>query len=160
MVNTTKQCGSWAMNFFFLYLKIKTFQHISNVNEIMQHLNTYAPVGTRGLKSRLCPPYPHACRKRRLKWGRYIAQVADTALSTYLTLPEYICKHIANYFRSTTKLSYFEGKHTFRDLVDFTEVLLFGALADTFDFFTLVCWFSLGFTGVSDFFGTSGVESG
>ena len=27
----------------------------------------------------------HACRKRRLKWGRYIALVADTALSTNLT---------------------------------------------------------------------------
>ena len=30
------------------------------------------PVGTRGLKSRMCPPYPHACRKRRLKWGAVI----------------------------------------------------------------------------------------
>ena len=29
-------------------------------------------VGTRGLKSRMCPPYPHACRKRRLKWGAVI----------------------------------------------------------------------------------------
>ena len=31
-----------------------------------------SPVGTRGLKSRKCPPYPHACRKRRLKWGTFI----------------------------------------------------------------------------------------
>ena len=31
-----------------------------------------ASVGTRGLKSRMCPPYPHACRKRRLKWGAVI----------------------------------------------------------------------------------------
>ena len=23
-------------------------------------------------KSRMCPPYPHACRKRRLKWGAVI----------------------------------------------------------------------------------------
>ena len=30
------------------------------------------PVGTRGFKSRMCPPYPHACRKRRLKWGAVI----------------------------------------------------------------------------------------
>ena len=30
------------------------------------------PVGTRGYKSRMCPPYPHACRKRRLKWGAVI----------------------------------------------------------------------------------------
>ena len=30
------------------------------------------PAGTRGLKSRMCPPYPHACRKRRLKWGAVI----------------------------------------------------------------------------------------
>ena len=30
------------------------------------------PVGTRGLKSIMCPPYPHACRKRRLKWGAVI----------------------------------------------------------------------------------------
>ena len=45
-----------------------------------------APVGTWGLKSRMCPPYPHACRKRRLKMGRrYKAQVADTALSSNLT---------------------------------------------------------------------------
>ena len=29
-------------------------------------------VGTRGFKSRMCPPYPHACRKRRLKWGAVI----------------------------------------------------------------------------------------
>ena len=29
-------------------------------------------VGTRGVKSRKCPPYPHACRKRRLKWGAVI----------------------------------------------------------------------------------------
>ena len=33
---------------------------------------TIFPVGTRGLKSRMCPPYPHACRKRRLKWGAVI----------------------------------------------------------------------------------------
>ena len=32
----------------------------------------FSPVGTRGLKSRMCPPYPHACRKRRLKWGAVI----------------------------------------------------------------------------------------
>ena len=25
-----------------------------------------------GFKSRMCPPYPHACRKRRLKWGAVI----------------------------------------------------------------------------------------
>ena len=31
-----------------------------------------APVGTRGFKSGMCPPYPHACRKRRLKWGAVI----------------------------------------------------------------------------------------
>ena len=30
------------------------------------------PVGTRGLKSRMRHPYPHACRKRRLKWGGVI----------------------------------------------------------------------------------------
>ena len=40
-----------------------------------------APVGDRGFKSRMCPPYPRACRKRRLKSGGVIAQVADTALS-------------------------------------------------------------------------------
>ena len=44
----------------------------------------FPPVGTRGLKSRMCPPYPHACRKRRLKWGAVIAQVADTTLSINL----------------------------------------------------------------------------
>ena len=27
---------------------------------------------SRGFKSRMCPPYPHACRKRRLKWGAVI----------------------------------------------------------------------------------------
>ena len=32
----------------------------------------FYPVGTRGIKSRMCPPYPHACRKRRLKWGAVI----------------------------------------------------------------------------------------
>ena len=49
----------------------------------LPRLANQAPWGTRGLKSRMCPPYPHACRKRRLKWGAviYIAQVADTALS-------------------------------------------------------------------------------
>ena len=31
-----------------------------------------SPVGARGFKSRMCPPYPHACRKRRLKWGAVI----------------------------------------------------------------------------------------
>ena len=30
------------------------------------------PVGPRGFKSRMCPPYPHTCRKRRLKWGAVI----------------------------------------------------------------------------------------
>ena len=30
------------------------------------------PVRTRGFKSRMCPPYPHACRIRRLKWGAVI----------------------------------------------------------------------------------------
>ena len=44
-----------------------------------------APVGTRGLKSRMCPPYPHACRKATKMGRRYIAKVADTALSTNLT---------------------------------------------------------------------------
>ena len=34
--------------------------------------NNRTPVGTRGLKSRMCPPYPNACRKRRLKWGAVI----------------------------------------------------------------------------------------
>ena len=45
------------------------------------------PLGDPGVKSRMCLPYPHACRKGRLKWGAviYIAQVADTALSTNLT---------------------------------------------------------------------------
>ena len=39
-----------------------------------------------GFKSRMCPPYPHACRKKVTKMGhRNIAQVADTALSTNLT---------------------------------------------------------------------------
>ena len=28
--------------------------------------------GDPGFKSRMCPPYPHACRKRRLKWGAVI----------------------------------------------------------------------------------------
>ena len=45
----------------------------------------FSPVGIRGLKSRMCPLYPHACRKRR-----YIAQVADTALSTNLTFNHFL----------------------------------------------------------------------
>ena len=35
-------------------------------------LDIHSPVGARGFKSRMCPPYPHACRKRRLKWGAVI----------------------------------------------------------------------------------------
>ena len=31
-----------------------------------------SPRGAPGLMSRMCPPYPHACRKRRLKWGAVI----------------------------------------------------------------------------------------
>ena len=52
-----------------------------------QYLYCYPPYneyprGDPGVfKSRMCPPYPHACRKRR----RDIAKVADTALSTNLT---------------------------------------------------------------------------
>ena len=30
-----------------------------------------SPVGTRGLKTRICPPYPHARHKRRLKWDGF-----------------------------------------------------------------------------------------
>ena len=30
------------------------------------------PRGDPGFKSRMCPPYPHASRKRRLKWGAVI----------------------------------------------------------------------------------------
>ena len=54
-----------------------------NVNIII-FTDGHSSVGTRGLKSRMCHPYPHACRKRRLKWGA-VTQVADTALSTNLT---------------------------------------------------------------------------
>ena len=32
----------------------------------------FSTVGTRGLKSRMCPPYPHACRKRQLEWGAVV----------------------------------------------------------------------------------------
>ena len=41
---------------------------------LWEHMSAFTtvPVGTRGLKSRMCPPYPHACRKRRLKWGAVI----------------------------------------------------------------------------------------
>ena len=40
---------------------------------LKQHLPAESnPMGTRGFKSRMCPPYPHACRKRRLKWGAVI----------------------------------------------------------------------------------------
>ena len=46
-----------------LKVKLKTFDFNSN---------SVTPVGTRGVKSRMCPPYPHACRKRRLKWGAVI----------------------------------------------------------------------------------------
>ena len=30
-------------------------------------MHTCTPVGTRGFKSRMCPPYPHACRKSIFK---------------------------------------------------------------------------------------------
>ena len=41
----------------------------------------FTPRGTRGVKSRMCPPYPHACRKKATKMGRRgIAKVDDTAL--------------------------------------------------------------------------------
>ena len=46
------------------YVKFELFQSTS--------LSIWSPVGTRGFKSRMCPPYPHACRKRRLKWGAII----------------------------------------------------------------------------------------
>ena len=36
------------------------------------YLINYSPVGARGFKSRMYPPYPHVCRKRRLKWGAVI----------------------------------------------------------------------------------------
>ena len=39
---------------------------------LIDHVLSTSPVGTRGLKSRMCPPYPNACRKRRLKWGAVI----------------------------------------------------------------------------------------
>ena len=45
---------------------------INNISVIHVTAHRCAPVGTWGLKSRMCPPYPHACRKRRLKWGAVI----------------------------------------------------------------------------------------
>ena len=54
-------------------------QRISKIIKRLRHrkydqviIERTSPVGTRGLKSRMCPPYPHACRKRRLKWGAVI----------------------------------------------------------------------------------------
>ena len=41
----------------------RTIHDLSKINP--------SPVGTRGLKTRICPPYPHARHKRRLK-GRFL----------------------------------------------------------------------------------------
>ena len=40
----------------------------------LQLHNECAPMGTPGVMSRMYPPYPHACRKRRLKWGGFSEQ--------------------------------------------------------------------------------------
>ena len=49
------------------------FRHVCNIQNIVRRIslttasNISHPRGDPGLKSRMCPPYPHACRKRRLK---------------------------------------------------------------------------------------------
>ena len=53
--------------------KVKSVGHVvpqGNANDPLFIFEV--PVGARGFKSRMCPPYPHACRKRRLKWGAVI----------------------------------------------------------------------------------------
>ena len=53
--------------FLFLWLaSLASFIHT------VAHSLPRPPWGPGGLKSRMCPPYPHACRKRRLKWGAVI----------------------------------------------------------------------------------------
>ena len=41
----------------------RTIHDLSKINP--------SPVGTRGLKTRICPPYPRARHKRRLKWDGF-----------------------------------------------------------------------------------------
>ena len=70
-----RQChnvGIWkepGQRDFWHYKNEKSFNHLFGKQG---YVSFSTPVGTRGFKSRMCPPYPHACRKRRLKWGAVI----------------------------------------------------------------------------------------
>ena len=69
------QVGSWYMGALFYRQKIKRCHKIRYRQReitLIVHFLKKKPVGSRGLKSRMCPPYPHAYRKRRLKWGAVI----------------------------------------------------------------------------------------
>ena len=74
--------------FFFskLLISLYTIKEMTKNNKViykpinalnnLQHLNWVnarhiIPVETLGFKTRICPPYPHARRKRRLKWGGF-----------------------------------------------------------------------------------------
>ena len=58
---------------FFVFLYIKPTYLIKSTNPcVFSQVWSESPLGTRGFKSRMCPPYPHACLKRRLKWGAVI----------------------------------------------------------------------------------------
>ena len=52
------------VHFVFIILILRT--------DFVIYLVARHPMGTQGLKSRMCPRYPHKCRKRLLKWGAVI----------------------------------------------------------------------------------------
>ena len=46
-------------------------ENLKITNDRISIMFAKRPRGDPGVKSRMCPPYPHACRKRRLKWGGF-----------------------------------------------------------------------------------------
>ena len=58
-----------------MYMCITTKENFRCIRILSLHFldyNTYnAPVETLGFKTSIGPPYPHARRKRRLKWGGF-----------------------------------------------------------------------------------------
>ena len=53
---------------FFQYTYNYMYIFFNNMCNIVVLIST-SPRGDPGVKSRMCPRYPHACHKRRLKWG-------------------------------------------------------------------------------------------
>ena len=89
-INISQNASIFKYN---VWIMMFTFEAITPIHlDFLLISVSQAPVGTRGFKSRICPQYPHACRKRRLRHGPF--DISGGGAGTYVWARKFFSDNI------------------------------------------------------------------